>query len=209
MPVVESPSSAAVVAAIEAVPSGAMIATDADGTLWSADVGDDLVRCGATSDAWPDLDLDAYLQLIEEDYAGGCLASAEYLRGRSIPDVQAAFRAWLDVGPRAWLIDALVAAERRRVEIVVVSASPRIGLEVALELVGVSWSMVAVELDVEPAPIAEGKVAAWRARDLPRPALALGDSRWDLPLLEFAELGFRLDPFHPTPERGPDAGRGH
>lgn len=193
MPLVESPEPAAVVAAIEAVPAGAHIATDADGTLWSADVGDDLVRCGARSDAWPELDLAAYLALIDRDYRAGCLASAEFLRDADVPRAQADFRAFLELGPRTWLIDALRAAEARGVEVVVVSASPSIGLEVALAVAGVAWPMVAVEVDIEPAPIAEGKVEAWKASGRPRPALALGDSRWDLPLLRFAELGMRLD----------------
>ncbi len=189
------PDQTTVLAAVAAVPAGAHIATDADGTLWTRDTGDDLVRCGAESDVWPEVDVDAYLAFIEADYHGGCRLSAEMLRGLPTGAVQAAFRDYFAprFGPRQWLIDALLEAERRGVTVVAVTAAPQTGAEVSLSLAGCDWPAIGVQLAevgcVEPAPVGDGKVGAWKARGLPRPALALGDSKWDRPLLEFAERG--------------------
>ncbi len=199
-----------VAAAIAAVPAGAYVATDADGTLWDADVGDDTVRCAA--ETWArGTDVEAYLAALAADYGRGTRLAAEHLRGVR-PDVaRAALRTFFAprLHPRRWLVDALSGAAARGVNVVVVSASPRLAAEVGVALVGVRWPVVAIELDaagavVEPAPVIEGKVAAWRARGLPPPALALGDSPWDVPLLESAAVSFRLvhagaDPHRDTP----------
>jgi phosphoserine phosphatase len=199
-----------VAAAIAAVPAGAHVAVDADGTLWDADVGDDTVRCAAQ--AWaPGTDVDAYLETLEADYGRGARLAAEHLRGVA-PDVaRAALRSFFAprLRPRRWLVEALSAAQARGVPVVVVSASPRIAAEVGVALIGVQWPVIGIELDaagavVEPAPVIEGKVAAWRARGLPPPALALGDSQWDGPLLRSAAVSFRLvhagaDPHRDTP----------
>ena len=44
----------------------------------------------------------------------------------------------------------------------------------------------------EPVTVGEGKVAAWRGLGFTAPAVALGDSKWDLPLLEIAGVGYLL-----------------
>jgi phosphoserine phosphatase len=187
-------------AAIAAVPAGGYIATDADGTLWAGDVGDDTVRCAAASWA-PGVDVEAYLALIAADYGRGTRAAAEHLRGVPEETARETLRAFFAprLRPRRWLVEALAQAAGRGVRVHVVSASPRLAAEIGVSLLGADWPVIGIELDadgrvVEPAPVFEGKVEAWRARGLPPPAVALGDSPWDEPLLRSAALGFRLLP---------------
>lgn len=209
---IENPEPAAVVSAIHGVAPGAWIATDADGTLWDGDVGDDVMRCAAadpTGWAAPDVDLEAYLARLEVDYHGACRHAADVAH-RAPPEVaRPALRAFLvpRLRLRRYLVDALLEAARRGVSVYVVSASPRLAVEVALGLFELGgMAIIALEHDeagrfVEPASIGDGKVDAWRVRGLPAPALAFGDSRWDLPLLHSAGLGMRLLPAATDPHR--------
>ncbi len=199
----QHPDRDTVLAAVAAVPAGAFIATDADGTIWAADVGDDLVRCAALGGPWAaaEVDVERYLGLMESDYVRGCLTSAELTRGRDPQVMRAALAAFYEprLGPRTWLLDALARAADRGVKVWVVSASPRIAAEAGLALLDLDWPAIGIEPEgdepwvfVEPPSVGEGKVGAWLREGLPRPALALGDSKWDLPLLESAERGLRL-----------------
>ncbi len=189
------PTPSQTLAHISNLKAGDHVATDADGTLWAADVGDDTVRWAANAE------LDAYLALIERDYHAGCRAAAEYLRGRDREAVIKALMGFLGprLAPRKYLIDALIAAEKRGVDVRIVTASPRWSAEAGARLLGVDWPVIGIETQgqipgqfVEPVSVEAGKPAAWRALDLPQPALALGDSKWDLPLLESACVGLRL-----------------
>ncbi len=197
--ITEHPTDEAYCAAIGAAQPGAYIATDADGTLWGCDVGDDLVRCLAQLD--PRVDLEAYLKRMDFDYHGGCREAADLLRAREMSTVAPALTEFLTprLNPRTALVDALRAAEARGVKVWVVSASPRDAAAVGLAMLGVDWPIIGIEPDGPrsgvfraPVPVGEGKVEAWYARGLPQPALAFGDSKWDRPLLESAAQGFYL-----------------
>jgi hypothetical protein len=190
-----------VLAALQSLPPGAQVATDADNTLWSGDVGDEVVRVAGSPPHAPwqpgQVDLPWYLDAMETDYAAGCRYAALVLQHvaptMAKPVLAAAFRN--RVRPRRWLLAGLQAAMARGVRVTIVSASPRLAVEVGAELFGLAaCPIVAVDAQdtravVEPAPIGEGKVQAWQLRQLPPPDLALGDSRWDLPLLQSARLG--------------------
>lgn len=201
MPVVHHPSPAELVAFVDALVAGDHVAADADGTLWAADVGDDTVRCAAVRPDWPPADVDTYLALIDRDYHAGCRAAAEVLRSldrATVLDTLSAHFA-VQLRPRQLLIDALRRAEARGAVIYIVTASPRWSAEAGARLLGVDWPVIGIEpvgaapgAFVEPVSVEHGKPAAWRARGLPRPALALGDSRWDEPLLEYAHTGLRV-----------------
>ena len=201
------PTPREVMAAIAAVPAGATIATDADNTLWAGDVGDEVVRAAATPPHSPwgptAADFARYEALMDADYVAGCCHSAELIAQVSAvaarPVLAGAFAR--TVRPRRWLLDALADAVARGVRVVIVSASPRLAVEVGAALFGIeAWPAIAVDGGGgsdpaalrEPIPIGHGKVEAWHAAGLPVPALALGDSAWDLPLLNMAACGLQL-----------------
>lgn len=197
-----------VLAAIAALPAGAWIAADADNTLWAGDVGDEIVRTAATPPFLPwqegDASLPQYVSLMDQSYAAGCRFSARLLatvgsdaaRERVVADLRTR------VKPRQWLVEALRVAIARGVKLIVVSASPlpvvHWGLELAdlpaTVVVGLECALTPEPTYVEPIPVGEGKPLALQARGLPRPDLALGDSRWDLPLLAYAHAGCWLVP---------------
>lgn len=207
-----------VLAALAALPPGARIATDADNTLWSGDVGDEVVRRAATPPFEPwrpgDADFPWYMEQMEVDYPRGCRYSAEVLVRVAADEARPALTQAVQavVRPRRWLIEGLQAARARGVEVWLVSASPRLAVEVGADLFGLQGcGIVAVDClsaeppeFLEPVPVGEGKVLAWRKLGLPPPDVALGDSRWDLPLLGSARVGLFLqracdDPHCDTP----------
>ncbi|MCO4760272.1 MAG: haloacid dehalogenase-like hydrolase [Myxococcales bacterium] len=205
MAVVHHPDPKTVLALIDAVPAGGHIATDCDGTVWSGDVGDDLVIAAERDPArfgGAEISFDAYITRQQTDYEGACLSACEVLRNISEQDAAEALR---DVVPddftgRRYMVEALQAAMARGVSVWLVSASPLLAVQVGAGLVGLeSAGMIGIELDpkdgfVAPWPIGPGKAAAWRARGLPQPDLAFGDSKWDLPLLNSAATGVMLVP---------------
>jgi phosphoserine phosphatase len=208
-----TPSAAELVAAVRAVPAGGCIATDADGTLWAADVGDDVVRCAAEHALWAHLkvDLPAYLARVEADYHTAVRDAAALLAQVDEAAARAALSAYFEprLGPRRYLIDALIEATERGTRVHVVSASPRLAAEEGLRLLGLSWPVLAIEAlpgggFVEPVPVDEGKPAAWAALGFAAPDLSLGDSKWDAGLLRMAKVGLRLlhaerDPLRDAP----------
>ena len=111
---VKHPSAAQVVAEITAVAAGESILTDADGTLWAGDAGDDLVRCAAQhAEVWRDaIDIEAYLTLAERDYLAACCASVELLRNVDLQAARPLLRAYLGetLSVRKYLVEALNAA---------------------------------------------------------------------------------------------------
>ena len=194
----------AVLAALGRLGAGARVATDADNTLWSGDVGDELVRLAGSPPFAPwqpgQVDLDGYLLAMETDYAEGCRYAARILRHVAPADVVPVLDEALRqrVRPRRWLIEALRAAMARGVQVTIVSASPRLTVQRGALLYGLAQcEIIAVDTHsdavVEPAPVGNGKVQAWQRRGLPPPDLALGDSRWDLPLLRSARVGLLLE----------------
>lgn len=197
-------SRAEALAAIAGVPTGGVIATDCDNTLWGADVGDDLVRLAVARPALfggVTVDFAAYLAHLEVDYEAACLSSAALLR--AAPDrgaVRAGLATYLHdiMAPRRWLIDALLAAGKRGVSLVAVSASAREAVDVGLAICGVAdkFGVIAVDCTadgfVSPWPIGFGKAAALQQSTWPRPNLAIGDSTWDGPMLAYATRGVRV-----------------
>jgi phosphoserine phosphatase len=185
-------------AAIAALPIGAYVATDADGTLWMGDTGDDAMRWIAAA-VDPQVDVPAYLAREAVDYAGACRESALTLN--RVGGATDAFEAFLAdrLRPRSWLIEALREAGERGVEVVVVTAAPADAARHAARVMGLhDWPVLGIEVFddelVEPAPVGPGKVAAWRAAGLPQPVIAIGDSVHDHPLLDSATRGFLVGP---------------
>lgn len=190
--------------------AGSWVGTDADNTLWAGDVGDELVRFAATKPQWwqsEQVRLDWYLDEMEHgDYHSACCHAAA-VWALLDPAHQEAARAeltqWLvqRVRPRRWLVDGLQQAEAQGVEIVVISASPRVAVEALASSYGLGhWPVLALQASrtpdgvvlQQPISVGEGKVAAWQTSGRRPPALGLGDSRWDLPLLHSASRGHLL-----------------
>lgn len=197
-----------VLEAIAQLPAGAWIAADADNTLWAGDVGDEVVRAAASPPHQPWLpgaaSLAQYFSLMDRSYADGCRFSAQLLATVDPLAARTRLREVLieRVVPRQWLVDALQVAMARGVRLLVISASPlpvvRLGLELAglgdAEVIGLECNLTPEPQFVEPIPVGFGKPAALIARGMPQPDLALGDSRWDLPLLRHARAGCWLVP---------------
>lgn len=193
----------AVLAALAALPSGAVIATDADETLWAADVGDEVVKMaseglgpfpkGAADFAW------YAREMATGDYAHACRFAALLLAQVDAEAVRSAMTPTLaKITVRRWLVDALREAMQRGVSLVIVSASPLPVVRWAADLHGLGAALViGIEAHLggvqEPAPVGFGKVDAWHRLGLTQPHLALGDSRWDGPLLQMAKHGFLLE----------------
>lgn len=199
---------AQVIAAIAQLPAGAWIAADADNTLWSGDVGDEVVRAAATAPHHPwrpgDASLAHYFSLMDRSYADGCRFSAQLLASVNRQAAEERLREVMiaRIVPRGWLVEALRTAMARGVKLLVISASPLPAVQLGVSLAGLDGAEIIAlqcELDpvprfVEPIPIGFGKPAALAARNMPRPDLALGDSRWDLPLLQHARASCWLVP---------------
>jgi len=201
---VRLPPASLVLAAIAALAPGDHLATDADNTIWAGDVGDEVVRLAATPPHTPwqagQADFAAYLHLMETEYQRGCQHAAELLATVSAQDAESPLTQAIlaRVRPRRWLVEALQQAIARGVHVWLVSASPRLAVELGARCFGLQGSHV-IAVDclgpgefVEPVPVGEGKVGAWQALGLPMPDVALGDSWWDLPLLASAREGFLL-----------------
>ncbi len=213
MPTLHHPGAREVLALLDALPPGARVATDCDGTVWQGDIGDDVVVAAARFPerfaSLPEpVDFDAYRARLDTDYEGACLYACDVLRGVDPAVAKACLRAVVpdDFAPRAWFVDALNDAMDRGVEVWLVSASPLLAVEVGAEIVGLQRAhKVGIELAEEgfvaPWPIGEGKPAAWRARGLPPADVALGDTRWDQPLLDSAVTGCMLVKAHLDPHK--------
>lgn len=192
-----------VVAAIDALASGALVAVDADGTLWDLDVGDELVRLvGQQPDlAAESVDVDRYFAEIAIDHALACAFTADVARTVNWDLARARLATFIGdrLRPREYLVQALRDAVARGVRVWVVSASPAQAVSVGVAAIGLSVEglIAAGALPDRPGhpaplPVGAGKVAAWRHAGLGRAALAIGDSDWDLPLLRAADLGVRV-----------------
>ncbi len=202
MAIVHHPDPRTIVALIDAVPAGGTIATDCDGTVWTGDIGDDVVLAAAQD---PDrfgcgpVDFEAYVARLKTDYEGACLFACEVLRHISPDDAADALRAVVPTtfAARRYFVEALQQAMARGVAVWFVSASPLLAVEVGAGIIRVTpTGMIGIELASEgiraPWPIGEGKPAAWRARGMPSLDLAFGDSEWDVPLIESAATGVML-----------------
>lgn len=197
-----------VLASIAQLPAGSWIAADADNTLWAGDVGDEVVRAASTPPYHPwqpgAVSLAQYFSLMDTSYADGCRFSAQLLAGVDPEAAQVRLREVITnrIVPRRWLIEALQAAMARGVRLLVISASPlpavQLGMEIAglqgADVIGLECKLTPTPQFNEPIPVGFGKPHILMARNFPRPDLALGDSRWDLPLLHHARAACWLVP---------------
>jgi len=225
----ETVSSAAVVAGL-AKASPAVIATDADGTLWTGDVGEDWLSAVEAGEARVNLahlrDLTAraglgpittardVVRLARAAYEAGSLDEVTYF-----DLVALSFGGVDDRVARAAVRDALVAAnlEARLVpetlavlrgaraahhRVVVVSASPRLVVEEALALAGVTVEHVIGIEPMEghlrtraPRPYGAGKASHLDAyRGATNVHVALGDSGFDAAMLARAATPLAVRP---------------
>jgi phosphatidylglycerophosphatase C len=211
-----SPEALAVVAPLleRAAAPGAVVAFDADGTLWRGDVGEELLRELIAQDRLPryrgrrDL-YEEYEAKVAEDPARGYAWAAEVMADWEEAALQAYCRDFFQrqMAPQLFpftapLVRALASAGY---EIWVVSASA-----VWPVVPGAAWldvppeRVLAVLVEVEggrltarskwPVPVGEGKVDLLKARGL-RPALAVGNGNLDEPMLEYAERALVIAPF--------------
>ena len=205
IPATDRTEAAEAIAVIAAVPAGGIIATDCDNTVWAGDVGDEIVRI---AEAHPRLfgdrkvDFLDYALRLESDYEGACLASAALGLTPAAPEVRTALATRLrdHLRPRVWLVEALQSAVERGVRVIAVSASGRLAVEVGLDQVGLTGQCDVIAVDptpegfLAPWPIGHGKPASLRATGLSGVDVAIGDSRWDGPLLDFGRRGLLLVP---------------
>jgi len=184
---------------------GALWVTDADGTLWSGDVGDDFLRVliadGALRSPPAVYDLfSAYEARVAADPADGYAWAVQLMAGMAEAEVaeRAAGFARRYLPPRRLdgMATLVAAALRHGTAVHVVSASNSWVVRAAVDLLGLPSARVSgVEVAVEgglltdriipPVTYRGGKVAVLGGR---RPTLASGDSLGDLELLRTAEL---------------------
>ena len=200
-----------------AAASPAMLAAfDADGTLWSRDVGEAFLRHAGEQGLlrnWPKGD--AVWREYERRLATGDLAHAFELcvtAFEGLPDAEAAAHAKAFVDP-AWkehvfapMRELIASLHRAEAEVWVVSASPAWCVVPGAALLGVPEERVIAarpELDGgivqgtlgQPLPAFERKVEALLARTRRAPHLAAGNSEYDFALLESARvLALLVDP---------------
>lgn len=194
------PPNAALRKWVDGLTSGATVAVDADGTLWNIDLGDELVRAaGEKGSGWPfAVDAPRYFNDLAADHCLASAYSAQVASATSAAAVQKTLSRAIRplLRPRSELIDPLKAALARGVHVHVVSASPVEAIPAGLALIGLQpTSIIAAQgkdgtwPDPATLPVGEGKVRHWQLRGLGPIDLALGDSRWDLPLLQSAKVG--------------------
>ncbi len=181
---------------------------DADGTLWSGDVGeahlDWLDRHGVVAPPAPHGSLrEAYDALCARDASAGYAWACEVMAGldeaRVVETARGCWQGHREriFAPMRALVAALAAAG---VEVWVVSASHRwIVAAGAAELGVAAERVVAVSVPVaqgrlgapveQPMPNGPGKVAAIAARVGARPVLGAGNSLHDAPMIDTAEVG--------------------
>ena len=203
------PPAGMVTAAVDALQAGQCAAIDADGTLWDIDLGDELVAIAAALPELADrLDAPHYFEALAADHslASAYSAWAADLLGDERARALTETAICPKIRARGELLAGLLAAEARGVRVVVVSASPVAALEAALGHVGLHPSALigarsegGVLSDPATLPVGVGKMAHWRDRGLPAPALAVGDSMWDVPLLSMASIGVMIAKMQVSP----------
>ena len=192
----------------------AVVAFDADGTLWRGDVGEDFLRFLSAQGLLPGRAAatglyEEYERRVHADAARGYAFAVEVMA--DLPEQT--LNAWCrDFFARRFagrmfaftrpLLAALGAAGH---QVWVVSASPLWIVTVgAAELDIPAERVIAVRAPVErgvlsaaveqPVPYGPGKVAQLKSRGL-KPALAVGNGEGDLPMLEYADAALVVAPY--------------
>ncbi|MGC4113672.1 MAG: haloacid dehalogenase-like hydrolase [Myxococcales bacterium] len=192
----------------------ALVAFDADGTLWSGDIGEDLLRVLATQKRLldpPFADPYAhYEDLFASDPPAAFAYCVQAMKGLKVEDVEgwslelfeSKYRPRLFPGMQ-WLLEHFQSAG---VVVSLVSASNAITVRAAAKALGVDSKLVlAVEGRVDasgrltgevlpPVTCSGGKVEAIRQKLGRAPALACGNSLFDREMLEFAQRAVMVAP---------------
>lgn len=183
-----------------AIPAGEAL-FDLDGTLIHGDIGESAVQVLDP----PGWDWDAYHALVDSDDLAvrtqgsitQALVTAQALAGLSVADIErivdTAFARGLVRPCEATCALAHTLSSHHRVWILTGSAvvlgravAPRLGLQNVIGLQLAFDGERLTETVLPPVTIASGKInAAWVSTGR-RPAFAIGDSPWDLPLLQHA-----------------------
>jgi HAD superfamily phosphoserine phosphatase-like hydrolase len=195
----------AVLEALRRKPAGPRLACfDADGTLWSEDIGEAFFRWLIASDRLPALrgqrDIyEAYEARVREDRTAGYAWAVQAMAGNREEDVLEWSRwlvaAWPNVRPA--MVGLVRGLQAEGVETWIVSASNLWTIRAAAPFVGFDSAQtmgiavrardgVLTDEVVRPVVCMEGKVEAIRARFGADPLLAVGDSLGDLAMLESA-----------------------
>ncbi len=171
-------------------------------TLFGADLGDEVVRAAGADPQLCGRPIDAahYFDALAHDHELACAFSTDVAIAADPDRFRTAMQAIAArmIVPRRYLVQALVRAIERGVRVWIVSASPQAAIEVAMAHLGMAPDgIIAARADGDgrahqPLPVGQGKVGVWRQLGLPTPALAVGDSDWDRPLLAFADTGLRV-----------------
>lgn len=201
-----APNVEAVVArAIDAAAPGAVVAFDADGTLWRGDVGEELLRHLAHQGQLPALQgrggiYAEYERRVQGDPASGYAWAVEVMAGLSAAqlalDCERFFAERFAGRVFRWVAPLLARLRRAGLEPWVVSASPALAVAAGARALGIpAAQVIGVESAVDggrltstvrtPISCGEGKVAQLAARGL-RPVLAFGNGELDLPMLAAA-----------------------
>lgn len=212
------------------------LAFDADGTLWSGDVGEDVFRFAvqhgrlreaaraeldrqALSRGFPCAsDVNATAQLLFDAYLDGRYAEREICElmtwcyaGYSVPEMVSLVREALIAAQHAQRLNEELRpivdfAREHQLRTIVISASPRITVEVAAS----AWGFAAHDIAASTPRIVGGVIAAGMAEPVPYGAAkcvagrallgsshwlaAFGDNVFDMDMLLEAELGVAVRP---------------
>lgn len=216
--------------------SNPVIATDADGTLWSGDVGDEcfeeLLRTRSVrASALATLRAEALAHGVQADGDANTVALSilEAYRREAFPQdkvyelMAVAFAGYATGEVQAFarevqrqtnlrgrlqqeMLEVLAWAWSSNVPVIVVSASPTLVVETALEAAGIRWERVIAATPTvvdgivqghlaEPMPYGEGKAAAL-ARVAPNVNVigAFGDSTFDMAMMRLAKVAAAVRP---------------
>ena len=199
-----------------------LAAFDADGTLWADDAGEAMLRHLAHEGAFPGRGaedvLGEYAERVDQDVSDGYAWAVTVMEGLSEELVERAARTTMEgflpgrlFAPMASLLANLHANPRW--EVAIVSASNRWIVEAGAVAMGVSPSnVVGIQVPVvegvltgqaeTPLVNGEGKVHALRKRFGRDPALAMGNTMNDAPMLAIAtELAVVVNPDRALHER--------
>ncbi len=195
----------------------ALAAFDADGTLWADDAGEAMLRMFAREGGLPgrteDDILEEYNARVEADVSAGYAWAVTVMAGGTETGVQALARRTMDSFLPSRLFPAMASLVRNlhahpAWEVVIVSASNRWIVEAGVAVLGLaSTQVMGIQMEVHDGVLGEtlqlpltngvGKVEALQKRYGRPPALAMGNSMHDAPMLAAAtERAVAINPSH-------------